>query len=103
MREHTMEMELEYGRQSVTYLVVYTVSPGEPARGPSYSSGGEPGYPPSVEDVSVFYVHKRAGKTVKEPRPELEALVSEEELLEHAGEVEQAEAQGEDEVSHDEG
>jgi hypothetical protein len=31
-------------------------SPGYPARGPSYSSGGEPGEPAEMEDISVGVV-----------------------------------------------
>jgi len=33
--------------------VTYTITPGRPATGPSYASGGEPAEPPEVELIEV--------------------------------------------------
>jgi DnaJ-class molecular chaperone len=123
----TMEFEVERGNSSVEYECEFTVSPGEPERGPTYDCGGTPASPPEVESKAVFYVFKKtcpackgAGivtaepriictkcrgtkrVTVREERPELEDMVDDDELLEHAGSMDEydgpdttAEARGE--------
>lgn len=112
----TMTFEVERGRSTVEYEVQYEVSPGEPERGPSYDCGGTPASPPEIESKTVYFVGKRTcrkcsgvgfvkvevgasqasvlcpichGKkrvTFREERPELEDLVDDDELLEHAAE-----------------
>jgi hypothetical protein len=120
-RRYEYAFEVERGDETVEYLAVYTVSPGEPARGPSYSSGGEPGCAPEVDELDVYYVHTepcrgckgtgvvqwehldgvktparcpaclgRKTVTLRDPRPELESVVDEGELLLYAGETEEA-------------
>ena len=84
-RPHWYEdtLELENVGQTAEYLIRFTVDPGEPARGPSYSCAGEPGAPPSVDDVEVFWVDD---KGQRHPRPELVDLVDFDALLESAAE-----------------
>jgi DnaJ-class molecular chaperone len=111
-RKCTMTIEVERGRRSVEYEVEFSVSPGEPERGPTYDCAGTPASPPEVESRSVYYVRtgpcpgcKGTGSvpfapheptictrcrgtkriTVREERPELEDLVDDDELIEHAG------------------
>jgi DnaJ-class molecular chaperone len=55
-RKCTMTIEVERGRRSVEYEVEFTVSPGEPERGPTYDCAGTPASPPEVEERSVYYV-----------------------------------------------
>ncbi len=33
--------------------LLVTIDPGEPSRGPSYSSGGEPGIPAGIDDIDA--------------------------------------------------
>lgn len=40
----------------IEVTVTATYQPGCPERGPTYSSGGEPAEPASVEDLTVIYV-----------------------------------------------
>jgi hypothetical protein len=86
---YTMPFEVERGNATVEYEVEYEVSPGEPERGPTYDCGGTPASPPEVESRTVYFVYRdrKTGKTVREERPELEDLVDDEELLEHAGDA----------------
>jgi hypothetical protein len=92
-------LEMEHGSSSVEYVVTYRVTPYEPERGPSYDCGGTPASGGDVEDVEVWIeTVKRCAKhraiaklgpcrdctTTRERRPELDDLVDEDELLEHA-------------------
>lgn len=111
---HTMSFEVERGNATVEYEVEFSVSPGEPERGPTYDCGGTPAYPPEVESKAVYFVGQktcpkcngtgripfkhggdvapilcptcRGSKrlTVRFERPELEDLVDDDELLEYA-------------------
>jgi hypothetical protein len=86
-RKLSMEFTVEHHGNEVEYVAEFTVSPGEPERGPSYSSAGEPGCPPEVESVEVYRILRgKGGKTLRERRSELDEIVDEDELLEFAGE-----------------
>lgn len=52
MRIFKIEAEIEVGADEYAYPVIcieYTYTPGCPATGPSYASGGEPACPPELE------------------------------------------------------
>jgi hypothetical protein len=86
-KTYRMSFEVERGDRTVEYQAEFSVLPGDPGSGPSFASaGGEPSYPPEVEAVRVFYVHKdqKTGKMLREERPEMEPLVDEAELLEYS-------------------
>lgn len=92
---HTMPLELERGSSTVEYEVVFSVTPGEKGTHRTSDCGGTPGCAASVEEWSVFYVHRpKKGPATREERPELENLVTEEELLEYAGANEDYERSG---------
>jgi hypothetical protein len=98
------EFSVERGNDSVEYVCEYVVSPGEPERGPTYDCGGTPASGPEVDSKAVFFVRlnpchehrwKYAGrdacrecKRVREPRPEMDDLVTDDELIEAWGEAE---------------
>ncbi len=97
--QYEMPFEVELDNSTVECVAVYTVTPGEKETGPTYDCGGTPASPPEVEGVEVFFEHvvrceehrftegpARCSqcKTVREPRPEWNGLIDEDELLEHA-------------------
>jgi hypothetical protein len=109
--QYEMTFEVERNGETVEYVAVYTVSPAESDhydRSIGGPGGWTPGCSAGVEDVSVFFArwvpcakHRfkptlakrescRECKTVRDPRPELDGLVSEEELLDHATECAEA-------------
>ena len=57
----------------VRALIEYTVTPGSPARGPSYASGGEPAEGPEIEiseiEIEVLDTTKKPPVLSKEPAP----------------------------------
>jgi hypothetical protein len=101
------EFSVERGNDSVEYVCEYVVSPGEPETPRTLNGPGEPGCGPEVDSKAVFFVvllpcleclehrFKYAGraacrecKRVREPRPEMDDLVTDEELIEAWGEAE---------------
>jgi hypothetical protein len=98
----TMPFEIERAGESVDLECDFTVSPGCPERGPTYDCGGTPAEPPEVAEKSVFLVRvkrcrhhqfTRKGretcldcKRTRLPLPEFDDLVSDDELMEFAGE-----------------
>lgn len=50
--DHTGSEVLTY--EGVEMEIDYTYEPGQPETGPSYASGGEPGYPASVSIQEVY-------------------------------------------------
>lgn len=58
------------GREEVELVVTYSVTPGRPETGPTYSCGGTPAEPDEVEIVSI----KRNGQPVTLSDEEEEAL-----------------------------
>lgn len=65
-KRYTYTTTLNWGGDTPTaeieVTVSYSVSPGSPAQGPSYDSGGQPGESPMIEDITLDLVE---GK----PRP----------------------------------
>jgi len=51
--KHIVTAYCPFGLGEIAVDIVYTYTPGRPARGPSYASGGEPADPPEVEFVSA--------------------------------------------------
>ena len=49
MSIHTYNTEIEYFNITHEVAITFTYTPGEPERGPAYSSGGEPEVGPEVE------------------------------------------------------
>lgn len=41
------------GRREIELVVTYSVSPGCPEQGPTYSCGGQPAEPPEVEIIAI--------------------------------------------------
>ena len=104
----TMPFEVERGNAVVEYEVEFEVSPGEPEQPRTFDSGGSPAYPPEVESKTVYFIGKKTcpecrgvGATIagtcrkchgtkrvefRDERPELEDMVDDDELLQHAGE-----------------
>lgn len=50
---HKITIPLEIGNTEISLDVSYDYQRGQPATGPTYSSGGEPGYGPEVEINSI--------------------------------------------------
>lgn len=86
-KQHEYTLEVEHGRSTVEYLVLFTVDPGEKGSPRSFDCGGTPDIPPGVDDFEVFYerIDRKTGKRVLERRPELDELVSEDALLDSWG------------------
>lgn len=53
MRTHTLTAYCPVGLGEIEVEITYRFTPGRPARGPSYASGGEPADPPEVEFISA--------------------------------------------------
>jgi hypothetical protein len=51
--KYTLTAYCPFGLGEIEVDIVYTYTPGHPARGPSYASGGEPADPPEVEFISA--------------------------------------------------
>jgi hypothetical protein len=51
--KYTLTAYCPFGLGEIEVDIVYTYTPGRPARGPSYASGGEPADPPEIEFVSA--------------------------------------------------
>lgn len=54
MRIYTLSIEIEILGITRDVDVEFTYTPGEPERGPSYASGGEPATGPEIEIISVL-------------------------------------------------
>ena len=77
-RKYSKPFEIEYGRATVEYLIEFTVTPGE------RETRDCPGSDPEIEDRAAYVEIRRGGKATLERRPELDDLVSDEELLDYA-------------------
>ena len=53
MANHTLTAYCPLGLGEIAVEITYRFTPGRPARGPSYASGGEPADPPEVEFISA--------------------------------------------------
>ena len=53
MSTHTLTAHCPLGLGEIEVKIIYRYTPGRPARGPSYASGGEPADPPEVEFISA--------------------------------------------------
>ena len=53
MSTHTLTAFCPLGLGEIAVEITYRFTPGRPARGPSYASGGEPVDPPEVEFISA--------------------------------------------------
>lgn len=53
MSTHTLTAYCPVGLGEIEVEITYRFTPGRPARGPSYASGGEPAEPPEVEFISA--------------------------------------------------
>ena len=53
MSTHTLTAYCPLGLGEIAVEITYRYTPGRPARGPSYASGGEPADPPEVEFISA--------------------------------------------------
>lgn len=80
----TVELTLSCGGEALVELTVeYEFTPGTPARGPSYASGGEPAEGPEVEIVSARATNpKDAGQGFALPNWLLDQLQADDYLYE---------------------
>ena len=53
--KHTLTAYCPFGLGEIDVEITYHYTPGRPARGPSYASGGEPPDPPEVEFLSAKF------------------------------------------------
>lgn len=53
MSTHTLIAYCPLGLGEIEVEITYRFTPGRPARGPSYASGGEPADPPEVEFIAA--------------------------------------------------
>jgi hypothetical protein len=51
--KHTLTAYCPFAGDEIDVEITYNYTPGRPARGPSYASGGEPADPPENEFVSA--------------------------------------------------
>lgn len=51
--KHTLRADCPFANDCIPVAIVYTYIKGAAATGPTYASGGDPGYGPEVEFVSV--------------------------------------------------
>jgi len=64
--KHTLTFFFTFGLRETGVDVTYNYTPGRPARGPSYASGGEPPDPPEVEFVKAVLTGAKLDKALQE-------------------------------------
>ena len=64
--KHTLTFYFTFGLRETGVDVTYNYTPGRPARGPSYASGGEPPDPPEVEFLSAVLKGAKLDKDLQE-------------------------------------
>ena len=64
--KHTLTFFFTFGLRETGVDVTYNYTPGRPARGPSYASGGEPADPPEVEFVKAVLTGAKLDKDLQE-------------------------------------
>lgn len=89
--------------QRVTLALTFWFVPGSPARGPSYSSGGEPADPPEVDIATMEWSRVPNGRNIHchkwhkiEPGPLFALIAEDDEIYQHCCAVAEAKlAEGE--------
>lgn len=64
--KHTLTFYFPFGLSEVDVEVAYNYTPGRPARGPSYASGGEPADPPEIEFISAVLKGAKLDKALQD-------------------------------------
>lgn len=59
--KHTKRSVMEIFGQEREINIVFSYTPGAPATGPTYASGGEPGYGPEIEILKVSVLTSKKG------------------------------------------
>ena len=64
--KHTLTAFCPFAGDEIDVEITYNYTPGRPARGPSYASGGEPADPPEVEFLSAVLKGAKLDKDLQE-------------------------------------
>ena len=64
--KHTLTAYCPFAGDEIEVKITYNYTPGRPARGPSYASGGEPADPPEIEFVSAKLSGAKLDKALQE-------------------------------------